>query len=349
VFFFDMKEVQMKKCILNFVPLLATISIVLLTSCTTPSSPPEKIIPPPPQETPEKPPEEIKLEPEELPSFPLTIVDDLGRKITIARLPQRIVSLAPSNTEIIFALGLDDKLVGTTDYCDYPEAAKTKTRIAGYTTPDIEKLVSLEPDLILAESVHEKMVLPALEKLGLTVVVTSATSLDMVLNDIKLIGQVNGKSKAAMQLVNDLKKRIDAVALKTSGLTPEQRPKVLYVVWYDPIWTMGSETFIDDLIWQAGGVNIFGTDFKKSRIVSLEAIITKNPQVIIVSGMGTTGDLIYNNVKRETRLSDVDALRNNRIYKISDANLIERPGPRIVDGLEEVARLLHPDIFGPLQ
>jgi iron complex transport system substrate-binding protein len=112
---------------------------------------------------------------------------------------------------------------------------------------------------------------------------------------------------------------------------------------------MGSETFIDDLIKQAGGVNVFGADFKKSRVVSLEAIITKNPQVIIVSGMGTTGDLIYNNIKRETRLRDVDAMRNNRIYKISDANLIERPGPRIVDGLEEVAKLLHPDLFGPPQ
>ena len=273
----------------------------------------------------------------------------MGRTIKIAQLPQRIVSLAPSNTEIIYALGLEDKLVGTTDYCDYPEAAKTKPRIAGYTTPNMEKLVSLQPDLILAESIHEKTVLPALEKLGLTVIVTSATSLDTVLNDIKLIGQVNGKSKAAMRLVNDLKKRIQAIVSKTAGLTPEQRPKVLYVVWHDPIWTMGRETFINDLIWKAGGVNIFAADFEKSRVVSLEAIITKNPQVIIVSGMGTTGDLIYNNIKKETRLRDIDAMRNNRIYKISDANLIERPGPRIVDGLEEVARLLHPEIFGPLK
>lgn len=338
----------MKRCILNFVPLLAAISIVLLASCTAPS-PPEKVISTPPQETPEKPPGKVKLEPEELPSFPLTIVDDLGRTIKIAQLPQRIVSLAPSNTEIIFALGLEDKLVGTTDYCDYPEAAKTKPRIAGYTTPDMEKLVSLEPDLILAESIHEKMVLPALEKLRLTVIVTSATSLDTVLNDIQLIGQVNGKSKAAMRLVNDLEKRIEAIASKTAGLTPEQRPKVLYVVWHDPIWTMGSETFIDDLIKQAGGVNIFSADFKKSRIVSLEAIITKNPQVIIVSGMGTTGDLIYNSIMKETRLAGVDAMRNNRIYKISDANLIERPSPRIVDGLEEMAKLLHPEIFGTVK
>jgi iron complex transport system substrate-binding protein len=189
-------------------------------------------------------------------------------------------------------------------------------------------------------------VLPALENLKLTVIVMSAKSLDTVLNDIKLVGQVNGKSQAAATLVDSLNARIQAIVSKTDTLTPEQRVKVLYVVWHDPIWTMGRETFINDLIWKAGGVNIFADDFEKSRVVSLESIIQKNPQVIIVSGMGTTGDLVYKNIMKETRLSRVDAMRNNRVYRISDANLIERPGPRIVDGLEMVAKLLHPEIFG---
>jgi iron complex transport system substrate-binding protein len=266
--------------------------------------------------------------------------------VQITKLPQRIVSLAPSNTEIIYALGLEDRLIGTTDYCDYPEAAKSKPRVSGYSTPNLEKVVSVQPDLILAESIHEKTVLPAMENLGLTVIVMSATSIDTVLNDIKLVGQINGRSKAAAQLLDGLTSRIQAVVLKTTALTPEQRPRVLYIVWHDPIWTMGRDTFINDLIWEAGGTNIFADDFKKSRVVSLEAIIQKNPQVIIVSGMGTTGDLIYNNIKKETRLAGVDAMRNNRVYKISDANLIERPGPRIVDGLEMVAKLFHPEIFG---
>jgi iron complex transport system substrate-binding protein len=112
---------------------------------------------------------------------------------------------------------------------------------------------------------------------------------------------------------------------------------------------MGRETFINDLIQKAGGVNIFADDFEKSRVVSLEAIIQKNPQVILVSRMSTTGDLIYNNIRKETRLAGVDAMSNNRIYEISDANLVERPGPRIVDGLEEVAKLLHPEIFGTVK
>jgi iron complex transport system substrate-binding protein len=288
----------------------------------------------------------VQPEKEELPAYPLTIIDDTGRKVPIQKLPQRIVSLAPSNTEILFALGLDDKIVGTTDYCDYPQAAKTKPRVAGYSNPNIEKLLSLEPDLVVAESIHERMVLPALERLGLTVVVTRATSLEVVLHDIELLGQITGRSKAATQIVTSMKARIDAIVSKTSTLTPEQRPRVLYVCWHAPIWTMGSETFIDDLIWKAGGMNVFAADFKQSRAVSLEAVVTKNPEVIIVSGMGTAGDLIYNAILREERLKDVDAIISHRVYKMSDASLIERPGPRIVDGLEEVAKYIHPEIFG---
>ena len=339
----------MKRDILGFLTPLAIMGLVFSTACAAPPPPEETIPPPPPPPTEEKPPEEVRPEPEELPSFPLTIVDDLGRTVEISRLPQRIVSLAPSNTEILFALGLEDKIVGTTDYCDYPEAAKAKPRVAGYTTPDMEKLVSLEPDLILAEAIHEERLLPALDKLGLTVIVMSAKSIDVVLDDITLVGQINGKSKVAAQLVNDLTQRIEAVTSKTESLTPEKRLRVLYICWHDPIWTMGSETFIDDLIWKAGGVNIFADDFEKSRVVSLEAVITENPQVIIISGMGTTGNLIYNSIKKETRLRGVAAIIDNHVYKISDANLIERPGPRIVDGLEEVAKLIHPEIFGALE
>lgn len=337
-----------RKYISRFLTPLAIIGLVLTVACVGPP-PPEEAAPPPPPPTEKELPPEPEPEPEEAPSFPLTIVDDLGRTVEIKKLPQRIVSLAPSNTEILFALGLENKIVGTTDYCDYPEAAKSKTRVAGYTAPDMEKLVSVEPDLVLAEAIHEKTALPALEELGLTVIVMSATSIEAVLNDITLVGRSNGKSKAAAQLVSDLTQRIEAVTSKTESLTPEERPGVLYVCWHKPIWTMGSETFIDDLISKAGGVNIFADDFEKSRVASLESIVAENPQVIIVSGMGTTGDLVYKNIKKETRLRGVEAIVKDQVYKISDADLIERPGPRIVDGLEEVAKLIHPEIFGVLE
>ena len=133
----------------------------------------------------------------------MTVVDDLGREVEIEKLPQRIISLAPSNTEILFALGLEDRIVGVTQYCNYPEAAKSKPRVAGYSTPDIEKVVSLEPDLVVAESIHEKTVLSALENVGFTVIVMSAKSLDTVLCDITLVGEITGKT-VTVDILDDI-------------------------------------------------------------------------------------------------------------------------------------------------
>ena len=339
----------MRRYSLTLLTLLVITGLLLSVACAAPTPPGE--VPPPPTEekppvvTPTPPVEEGPLPEEELPSFPLTITDDLGREVEIVKLPQRIISLAPSNTEILFALGLGDSVVGVTEYCNYPEAAKAKPRVAGYSTPDIEKVVSLTPDLVLAEAIHEKTVLPVLEGLGLTVAVTSAKSLDTVLHDITLVGQITGKSKTAAQLVGDLDKRIKAVTAKTEGLAPEQRTRVLYVIWHDPIWTLGSETFLDDLIQKAGGVNIFTDEFKESRVVSPEEVVARNPQVIIVSSMGTSGDLIYNSIKADPRLSTVEAMVKGQVYQVN-GDLIERPGPRVVDGLEQVAKLIHPEIFG---
>jgi len=277
--------------------------------------------------------------------YPITVEDGLGRKITINRLPVRIISLAPSNTEILFALNLGDSIIGVTDYCDYPEAAANKTRVAGYSTPDLEKLVSMQPDLIVAESIHEKTVLPALERLGFTVYVSAAYKIETILNDISMLGRITGQTSQANKLIAGMNMKINGVVNKTYGLSDKARPRVLYLNWNNPMWTMGANTYINDIINKAGGVNIYEKDFEKSRAVSLESIITKNPQVIFISGMGTTGDVVYKAVKDEVRLYAVEASINNHIYKIGDANLIERPGPRIVDGLIEVAKMIHPELF----
>jgi iron complex transport system substrate-binding protein len=283
---------------------------------------------------------------EALPEFPLTVTDDLGRNVVINRLPKRIISLAPGNTEILFALGLDDSIVGVTDYCDYPEAAKTKPRVAGYSTPDLERIVSLQPDLIVAESIHEKTALPALEQLGTTVFVTEAFTIGAIKNDISILGKITGKAGAASRVLDAMNHKIESVVSKTEKLSPEQRLSVLYVNWHEPIWTMGRNNYINDVVDKAGGSNIYAADFEKSRAVSLESVIAKNPQVIFVSGMGTTGDVVYNGIVDEVRLYNVDAMRNKRVYKMRDANLIERPGPRIADGLMDVSKMIHPEIFG---
>jgi len=315
----------------------------LLPACSQTAAPAQPVPPPaittgvgkePPAPAPEK---ETQAP---LPVFPITVTDSLGRKVTIDHLPQRIVSLAPSNTEILFALGLDDRIAGVTDFCDYPEKAKLKQHVAGYMTPDLEKLVMIGPDLVLAESIHEKTVLPALEKVGLKVIVLSSYTVDEIVNNITLVGQVTGSSAAASQLTKQLSARINTVTSKTAMLPADKRLRVMYVIWYDPVWTMGGKTYIDDLITKAGGNNIFSADFEKSRIVSPESIVNKNPQVVIVTGMATSADSIANNLKQQNWMQSTDAIKNNRVYKLSDANLIERPGPRTVDGLEEVANLL---------
>jgi iron complex transport system substrate-binding protein len=277
-------------------------------------------------------------------SPPGNIVDGLGRKVTINTVPQRIVSLAPSNTEILFALGLGDKVVGDTEYCNYPEAAKTKPKVGGFSTVDIEKVVSLRPDLVLATQIHDKTIIPALENLGITVVALTPGSLNEVLDSIKLVGKITGQDKEASELVKDLGARIKEITDKTQKLSSAQRPRVFYVTWHDPLWTAGTGTLSNDVISQAGGQNI-ASDITGDKTIDLETVINRDPEVIIVSvGMGTGEDLPWQYIKSESRLKNTQALLNSRAYKI-DGDLIHRPGPRVVEALEEMAQFIHPELF----
>ena len=272
------------------------------------------------------------------------IVDGLGRSVTINKIPQKIVSLAPSNTEILFALGLGDKVIGVTEYCNYPQAAKDKPKVGGFSTVDIEKVVSLEPDLVLATKIHSKTVIPALEKLGLTVVALTPSSLPEVLDSISLVGKITGQNKEASKLTDNLRTRIEAVADKIQTLSPNQMPKVFYITWHDPLMTAGTGTLADNVIGSAGGQNI-SSDISGDKTISLETVIYRDPQVIVASvGMGAGEDLPWQYVQTEARLKNTQALLNGRVYKI-DGDLIHRPGPRIVDALEQMAHFIHPELF----
>lgn len=279
------------------------------------------------------------------PKSPLgNIVDGLGRSVTIDKIPQRIVSLAPSNTEILFALGLGDKVIGVTEYCNYPQEAMTKPKVGGFSNVDIEKVVSIEPDLVLATHIHGKTVIPALEKLGLTVVALTPGSLNEVLDSITLVGKLTGQSREASKLVNDLRTKIEAVADETQNLSPDQKPRVFYITWHDPLMTAGTETLADDVISSAGGQNI-AYDISGDKAINLETVIHRDPQVIVASvGMGSGEDLPWQYVQTEPRLENTQALFNDRVYKI-DGDVIHRPGPRIVDALDQMARFIHPELF----
>jgi iron complex transport system substrate-binding protein len=274
---------------------------------------------------------------------PGVIVDDLGRSVNIERIPQIIVSLSPSNTEILFALGLGEKVVGVTEYCNYPPEALDKEKIGSYSTPDIERIIALQPDLILANSIHAKEVIPALEDRGLTVFALAPENLDGILEDIQMVGKITGKEEEASKLMAQMENRIKTITDKTKNL--EERPRVFYITWDDPLWSVGSETTAQELIDKAAGVNIF-QDITGHRTVDLELVIAHNPEIIIAcTGHGEAKDKPFEWAKSELRLGVTEARKNNRIHQI-DADLVTRTGPRIVDALEEFAYFIHPEIFG---
>ena len=265
------------------------------------------------------------------------VFDDLGRLVAINGTPQRIVSLAPSNTEILFALGLEDKVVGVTDWCDYPPEALDKEKVGSYDTPDIEKIVALNPDLVLVAYGTTMDVINNMVGLGLTVFGIKTTDLDDLLNDIKTVGEITDKEVEAQALTSEMESRIQAVTNQTEEL--EERPRVFYITWHDPLWTVGAGTFIHKLIEKGGGVNICG-NLTGDLTISIEEVVARDPEIIITSSwLG-----VYEWAMNETALNVTDARQNDRMYTCDD-NLIQRPAPRLVKGLEWFAYFIHPEIF----
>lgn len=272
----------------------------------------------------------------------ITVTDDYGRTVTIAKYPQRIISLSPANTEILFALGLDKRIVGVSDYSDYPEEAANKPSVGAYNEPNIEQVIALEPDLVVATEEHE-LAIEQLESMGIIVVAVNPTTVGEVLDTMTFLGTVTGQEDEAAALVSGIQTRIDAITAKTAALTDDEKPRVFVVIWHDPIWTVGSGTFHDELIRLAGGVNITG-DLEGYTDISLEAVIDANPQVIIAGvGMGEGSSLSLDFMMTDERLAGTDARINDRVYG-ADMNIVSRPGPRLADALEIFFSLIHPEM-----
>jgi len=278
-------------------------------------------------------------------TFPMTVSDDLGRTVTIEKTPQRIVSLAPSNTEILFDLGLGDKVVGDTLYCDYPEAAKSVSKVGGLTDVDLEKVVSLAPDLILAEDIQKAEVIPALERLGFKVYALVPHNLDEIMDSVTTIGRLTGVSQKAKSIVDDMQKRIKTITDKTQNLSDAQKPRVLYVLWQDPMMSSGTDTPIYEMITRAGGYSIVQgqTGFPT---LSLESVIDADPEVVIcnVDYAFEGGDAPLVFMQSEPRLKTIAARVSGKVYGIN-ASLTNRPVPRIIQGFEWMAAMIHPELF----
>ncbi|MEW6399664.1 MAG: cobalamin-binding protein [Bacillota bacterium] len=276
--------------------------------------------------------------------FPLTITDGTGRQVTVPAQPQRIISLAPSCTETVFALGLGSKVVGVDKFSNYPPEAQALEKVGGFSDPSVEKIAALKPELILGTSMHKK-VLPQLEALGIPVVLLDPKDVDGVLADIQTVGRLTGATEAAGKLASDVRNRITRVKDKIDASVPgDQRPWVYYEVYSEPIMTVGPHTLIHQLIELAGGRNIAydaQTDYPE---FSSEAIIQRNPAVIIFPSFHGSASLTVDKLKARPGWAAIAAVKNGRVHAI-DADIISRPGPRIADAVEELARIIHPDLF----
>ncbi len=268
---------------------------------------------------------------------PVTITDDLGREVAIPRAPRRIVSIAPSNTEILFALGLGDRVAGVTDSCDYPEEAKAKPKV-GAVDVDYEKILEIAPDLVVAVGSLQRQAIDRLTELGVPVLAVNPKSLDGVLSAISMIGTAAGVEARARALTAQLRERIEAVESRVSGERTSRRPRVFVEIWNDPLMTAGPGTFIDELIAAAGGENVAHDAMAEWPQIDAEAVIQKDPEVIVLTNFNLEEALA------RPAWQTIAAYRSGRVFEV-DPDLLVRPGPRLVQGLEELARLLHPEAF----
>ncbi|MBS3920995.1 MAG: cobalamin-binding protein [Deltaproteobacteria bacterium] len=268
----------------------------------------------------------------------LKLKDEVGREVTFSFPPKRIVSLAPNITEILFSLGLDEEVVGVSIHCNYPEKAKSRVRVGSYISIDFERVISLKPDLIIATGAgNPREMVERLERLGFPSFVIFPKRFEDVLQSIRHLGRVSAKEREALSIIESMQRRKEKVAERTKTL---YRPKVFLQIGESPIVTVGKGSFGDDLIRLAGGENVAGKDKEMYPRLGMEEILKRSPEVILISSMNPKGD--YERILREwERWKMIPAVKQGRIHLI-DSDLIDRPSPRIIEGLEEMATLIHP-------
>jgi iron complex transport system substrate-binding protein len=276
----------------------------------------------------------------------IAVTDGLGRQVTLAAPATRIVSLAPSNTEMLFALGAGDRLIGRDEFSDYPAEALAVPSIGSlYPSVNTEAVVALEPDLVLAAGITNPADVERLAELGLTVYATRVnTGLDQIYTDLLDVGTLTGRAAEAEALVDSLKARVEAVTSKTSAVA--DKPVVFYEIdATEPAkpWTAGPNSFIAQLIGMAGGTNAGDIAADQYAQLSLEQLVAQDPAIIIL-GSATYGGQTPELVAQRTGWENIAAVENGAVYTFDD-NLVSRPGPRVVDGLEQLAALIHPELF----
>lgn len=267
------------------------------------------------------------------------VVDGAGRTVKVPLRIARIVSLAPSMTETAFALGAGERVVGVTDFCDYPAEVSAIAKVGGALNPSLERIVELKPDVVLATStLNRRETVDALERLGVPVFgARDPRTVDEVLDSIAAVADLLGETNHSLVLLAGLRARLAALAQHLAGTPPR---RVLFVVWHDPLITIGRGTFIADALRHAGGQSVVDVDQDWPRI-SLEEVVRLNPEVIVfASSHSETVTQTFEALAERPGWRNIEAIRHRRYAVISDA--VNRPAPRLIDAIEDLARQLHP-------
>ena len=282
---------------------------------------------------------------------PVSVTDTNGDVVIIPEYPDKIISLAPACTEIIYAVGAGDRLVGDTTYCNYPEEAKSVEKIGEFSTINRERIITLSEgnSVIFANPNNGRDAIDYLKKQGCTVLVINPDSIDKIYESISIIGEATGCKDKAASVIAEMKAGINAVLEKVSAAS--SKPTVMHALSTDPFYVSGKDTFQNDLITLAGGKNAF-EDINGWKTVTLEKLLLVNPDIILTDpeeDMGTPG---FNSLREtfltEPRLSTLSAAKSGKVY-VMDADIFDRGGPRTVDALESLAQILHPEIFGEVE
>jgi iron complex transport system substrate-binding protein len=267
-------------------------------------------------------------------------VDDAGHRIYLAKSPTRVVSLAPSITEMLFAIGVDDRIVGVTEFCDYPAAAKLKAKV-GYANPSVEGLIALRPELVLAPRDFLRPDLQAkLEQLKIPLFVLEAHTVEDILLQIQTLGKMFEKASAASEVTQSMRQRIADIRRKVET-SPTKR--VLYVLNSQPLITVGPGSFIHQMIELAGGINIAAQAGMAYPKLSMEAVLRDDPEVLIFPS-GEVETVPHSEQQQWRRWDSLSAVKQQRFHEVS-SSLLNRPGPRVVEALEQLARAIHPEMF----
>lgn len=279
--------------------------------------------------------------PAEAASTFLEVKDETGRHVRVPQPVRRIISLAPSLTETVFALGAGDKLAADTDYCDYPPEALNKPKVGGTINPSIEAIVALHPDVVLAtKSINRRETVLALESLGIATYATDPRTVEEVLASVGRLGAIIGARDAGAPLVAGLKERLEALRQRIHGMAPR---RVLFIVWLDPLISVGKDTFLADALHRAGAESVIQSS-KDWPQISLEEIVRLQPEYLVFANSRVeSAAKDFQSLAELPGWRNLEAVQNKRVAIVSDA--VDRPAPRIVDAIEELARQLHPEAF----